>query len=83
MSATKKAARAALVAGLKTPELCRRLGVPHGRLANHIRNGKITPLPAKDSSGDYVWTPEDVKRARKALALDLRHTRSGRRRELG
>jgi hypothetical protein len=26
------------------------------------------PAPAKDSSGDYVWLPEDVERARHALA---------------
>jgi hypothetical protein len=76
MSAVKKPV---LIAGIKTPELCRLLGVPYGRLANHIRNGKIVPLPAKDSSGDYVWTAEDIRRARKALALDLRRTRSGRR----
>ena len=36
------------------------------RLFGLLRNGVIQP-PGKDSSGDYVWLPEDIDRARKAL----------------
>jgi hypothetical protein len=32
-----------------------------------LRYEKI-PAPQKDSSGDYVWTDEDLDHARKALA---------------
>jgi hypothetical protein len=52
---------------LKTPAVARLLGVPSWRLSSLIRWGRIE-APAKDSSGDYVWLPEDVARARQALA---------------
>jgi hypothetical protein len=51
---------------LKTPAVARLLGAPYWRLLSLIRWGRIE-APAKDSSGDYVWLPEDVERARKAL----------------
>jgi hypothetical protein len=52
---------------LKTPAVARLLGVPYWRLSSLIRWGRIE-APAKDSSGHYVWLPDDVERARQALA---------------
>ena len=40
-------------------------------LMSAIRNDKIPP-PGKDISGDFVWTDEDIGRARAALACDRR-----------
>ena len=51
---------------LKTPAVARQLSVPYWRVIGLIRWGAIDP-PAKDSSGDYAWLPEDVERARRAL----------------
>jgi hypothetical protein len=50
----------------KTPIVARELGIPYYRLLNLIRCDHIIP-PAKDSSGDYVWSAEDIERARQAL----------------
>jgi hypothetical protein len=58
----------------KTPEAARALGVPYWRLSDAIRRGALTP-PQKDSSGDYVWGPDDIERARAALAIDRRKNR--------
>jgi hypothetical protein len=52
---------------LKTPAVARLLGVPYWTLMSLLRWERIE-APAKDSSGDYVWLPEDVERARQALA---------------
>jgi predicted site-specific integrase-resolvase len=51
---------------LKSRAVAERLGVPYYVLFNLLRNGRLSP-PSKDSSGDYVWTEEDVERARAAL----------------
>jgi hypothetical protein len=51
---------------LKSPEVAKKLGLSYWQLVNHIRSGHIVP-PAKDSSGDYFWLPEDVAAARNAL----------------
>jgi hypothetical protein len=51
---------------LKSAAVADLLGVPYWRLFDLLRTRKLTP-PAKDSSGDYVWLPEDVERARAAL----------------
>ncbi len=56
---------------LKTPVAARELGVGYYRLLNLMRLGKLTP-PAKDSSGDYIWTDEDLEAARFALTIDFR-----------
>jgi hypothetical protein len=56
---------------LKTPTVARQLGVPYWRVIGLIRWGVIDP-PAKDSSGDYVWLPADVERARRALGDSAR-----------
>jgi hypothetical protein len=34
-----------------------------------IRFAKIDP-PGRDTSGDYLWFPEDLERARQALATN-------------
>jgi hypothetical protein len=51
----------------KTPAAARLLGVTYHRLIGLVRFGKISP-PAKDDSGDYAWSPDDMERARAALA---------------
>jgi hypothetical protein len=51
---------------VKTPIAARRLNVPYSRLMSLLRYGKIDP-PQKDSSGDYLWTEEDLVAARHAL----------------
>jgi hypothetical protein len=43
------------------------LGEPARVLSELIRHGRI-PRPARDDSGDYIWTEEDIERARIALA---------------
>jgi hypothetical protein len=52
---------------LKTPVVAERLGIGYHLLFGLIRSRRLTP-PAKDSSGDYVWTPDDIERVRAALA---------------
>jgi hypothetical protein len=56
----------------KTATVARQLNVNYQTLFGHIRRGKISPLPAKDSSGDFIWSPSDIERARVALATDRR-----------
>jgi hypothetical protein len=51
---------------VKTPVAAKRLGVPYHRLIGLLRADRIEP-PAKDSSGDYVWSAADIERAREAL----------------
>jgi hypothetical protein len=51
---------------IKTPVAARTLSISYHQLINLIRAGHIVP-PAKDSSGDYQWLPEDLARARAAL----------------
>lgn len=51
---------------MKTRDVEKLLGVGYYRLFRLVRVGHIPP-PAKDSSGDYVWSPEDIERARQVL----------------
>jgi hypothetical protein len=51
----------------KTPEAARQLGTSYTRLVGLLRYGKI-PQPAKDSSGDFLWTEADLDRAREVMA---------------
>jgi hypothetical protein len=53
---------------LKTPAAADALGVGYWRLIGLLRSKRL-PAPQKDSSGDYVWTPQDVERARQVLAV--------------
>jgi len=50
----------------KTPAVARQLGVSYWRLFGLLRTGRLTP-PDKDSSGDYVWTDQDVASAQQLL----------------
>jgi hypothetical protein len=50
----------------KTPVAARQLKVTYHVLINLLRFGKIDP-PGRDSSGDYIWMPHDLERARRAL----------------
>jgi hypothetical protein len=52
-------------------QAARELGWSITRLRSLIANGKIEP-PEKDSSGDYVWSDDDLERARQAAAIDRR-----------
>jgi hypothetical protein len=52
---------------LKSPAAARELGITYSTLSNLIRHGHIAP-PPKDSSGDFVWLPEDLERVRAVLA---------------
>jgi hypothetical protein len=60
---------------MKTPIAAQTLAVSYGRLMALLRSGKLAP-PAKDTSGDFVWTADDLARARAALGIDLRRVRS-------
>jgi hypothetical protein len=55
-----------MVTYLKTPAAAQAIPTTYLRLINLIRYGKI-PAPPKDSSGDYIWSSEDLERARQAL----------------
>jgi hypothetical protein len=50
----------------KTPIVAEMLGVSYWRLVGLLRAGRIDP-PAKDTSGDYLWRPADVRAAKRAL----------------
>jgi hypothetical protein len=43
------------------------LGIPYYRLVYLLKARRLV-APAKDSSGDFCWTADDVERARAALA---------------
>jgi DNA-binding transcriptional MerR regulator len=62
------------MAFLKSRVVADQLGISYYNLFELIRSKRLTP-PEKDSSGDYVWTPADIERAREALAW--RGRRSG------
>ena len=49
-------------------------GTNLGRLQALLRDRRMTP-PAKDATGRYLWTDEDIERARFALARDRRKRR--------
>jgi hypothetical protein len=56
---------------IKTPVAAQRLNVPYYRLISLLRLRKIAP-PTKDSSGDYLWTQNDLEAARRALSSSRR-----------
>jgi hypothetical protein len=63
----------------KTPAVADQLGISYTRLINLLRTRRLIP-PQKDTSGDYVWSLEDVERARQVLAATpARDSRSGAR----
>jgi hypothetical protein len=54
-----------------TQEAAGIVGTSYHNLFAMIRCRKI-PRPAKNSSGDYLWTSEDIERARQAMRIDRR-----------
>jgi hypothetical protein len=53
---------------LKTPAVARELGISYQTLRNLLRRDQINPHPQRDSSLDFIWFPEDIERARVAVA---------------
>jgi hypothetical protein len=45
------------------------LGVSYNSLINLIRHDKLKPVPMRDSSGDYLWSESDLRRARQIYAM--------------
>ena len=60
---------------LKSVMAARELGIPYSHLASLLRSGKFPP-PQKDSSGDFLWSPQDLEAARRAMALDRRRKKA-------
>ena len=59
----------------KTPAAARELGIPYTRLVNWLRSGRLAP-PGRDTSGDYVWTDDDMAPHKAgAVCLAVRPTR--------
>jgi hypothetical protein len=56
----------------KTTAVAAMLGVTPDRLNGQIRQGRLKPAPAKDTSGDYIWTDEDIANAKTALTTPKR-----------
>jgi hypothetical protein len=56
---------------LKTTAAAREIGIPPSHLSSLIRSGKVPALP-KDSSGGYLWGPDALEAARKAITIDRR-----------
>jgi hypothetical protein len=55
----------------KTRRAASLLGIAESHLHYLLRAKKIPP-PARDDSGDFVWTDADLERARAALRIDRR-----------
>ena len=66
---------------LKTKEAARQLGISYWHLISLLRSEKLQ-APPKDSSGDFVWTEQDLDAARRALEVGRRSTSFGRWRRL-
>jgi hypothetical protein len=56
---------------LTTREAARTLGISYAKLWSLIRTDRLS-APPKNSSGDYLWQPADLERARVALQIDRR-----------
>jgi hypothetical protein len=59
---------------VKTPVAAEQLGIPYTTLIGLLRRKQVQ-TPEKDSSGDFVWSKEDLDRVRQVLAK--RHQRKG------
>jgi hypothetical protein len=62
----------------KTPVAALELDITQSHLHYLVRARKVKP-PARDSSGDFLWSDADLEAARRALAIDRRrreHRRS-------
>jgi hypothetical protein len=61
---------------VKSSEVTRQLGCNYEKLNYLIRQQKIA-RPAKDASGDLLWSAKDVEAARQAIAALAPRTRRG------
>ena len=61
----------------KSPVAARELGISYSRLISLLRSERLRP-PQKDSSGDYLWTEQDLAAAREALAAAARRKETRR-----
>jgi len=61
---------------LKTTIAARELGISYSRLMSLLRADKF-PSPHKDSSGDYLWSQQDLEEAKQALSIDRRRKSPG------
>ena len=59
---------------MKTRDVEALLNLAVGKVSHMIRARRFEP-PRKDSSGDFVWTKEDIERLRRALAAPARARR--------
>jgi hypothetical protein len=57
---------AGLVPYLKTLQAAKKLGVAYWQLVYLIKAGRVSP--ARDGSGHYCWSSQDLQAAREALA---------------
>ena len=62
------------MAAVKSPIAAQRVGTAYHNLIVFIRT-KAIPAQARDSSGHYLWSEDDIKRARQAMA-DRRRRRN-------
>jgi hypothetical protein len=60
----------------KSPAAAKELGISYYRLIGLLRSEKVKP-PRKDSSGDYLWSDQDLAAARVALSVDRRRKTPG------
>jgi hypothetical protein len=51
---------------IKTRDVAATIGVTIGALTHALRDGRVS-APQKDSSGDYVWTQEEISQAAAAI----------------
>jgi hypothetical protein len=56
---------------LKTRSAAKAIGVSLPALRSALGSGKLAP-PAKDESGDFIWWPEDIERAKSVMLHDRR-----------
>lgn len=56
----------------KTRTTAQLLGVSPGALLAAIRSGKVAEPIARDVSGHYLWSEQEIEAARAALAVDRR-----------
>jgi hypothetical protein len=66
----------------KTRQVCEVLGTNVNKIWAAMRSGKLGPPAARDCSGDFLWTEQEIEAARRALAIDLRSVPPARRVEV-
>jgi hypothetical protein len=61
----------------KTPLAARELGITYSHLIRLLRNDRLAP-PGRDSSGDYLWSDNDLERVRQVLAKGRRRAKAAK-----